>query len=304
VSRLERGLRLLHGRACRRVRHQLAAHADHALDQSGRDRVGRHVARCPQCREELAGIVQTRSLLLGAARRATPARAPVHLADQLVAIAGSEAGRQLWLDRRGRTELPSARRRRKGLVGAGATLGVVAAAGTLAGAWMLGCDLQKVEDPEATAAALLQAAPDAPAPVVLGAQASTLAVGAAAPVVGCPERFECPERIGEMVLAGVVLDSGVAPTTALLTYRGGGHELVVVQQRGLLGEHDSADESRVDAGSRRAWQSGDTVICVLAEDSADAEAAEQALPHERPANRDAMGRLRAGLDALDGRRGG
>ena len=293
---------LSRGDDCDRIEPLLSAHADGALDEADTAEVADHLAGCDACRQELDHMLALR-ILLGST--ATPCRAPGHLADQLVAIAGSESDRELWLSGAGCGELPSARRRRRSLVAAGASLTTLAAAGTLTGAWLLGPGLREVRDPQdrSNQASIslfggLDSSTMGGALTAAGLATGSIAQQAVAEVE-CPEHFHCPEQILGLGLVSVKVDSRTAPSRARLVYGRDG-ELTVVQQRGRW---DGAGSS--DANSR-VWQSGDKVFCVTAEEPGESPlaAAEQELPHEPPAGEDLLDRLRAGLDALDGKRGG
>ncbi|GAA1394582.1 anti-sigma factor [Luteococcus peritonei] len=283
---------------CRRVQPLLCAHADGALDDAASAGVTEHLADCTSCSAELEQMLQLRTLL-GASSR--PCRAPGHLADQLVAIAGADANRELWLSCGSGDELPSARRRRRSLAAAMVSLGTVAACGVLSGAWMLGTSPQEVDDPDGGSLEAAASTSSALGGEQFGASLDRVMVAASGLVSeppACPKHFDCPQSLMGLPLVAVVADSRTAPTRARLTYRGQGTELTVVQQRGVLVDQAGA------APQARAWQSGDTVFCVIAASGEHAVRAEQELPHEPPAGRGALARLRSGLDALDGRRGG
>ncbi|MEL4504257.1 zf-HC2 domain-containing protein [Luteococcus sp. H138] len=293
---------------CEHCHDELTAYADQALPVERRDEVAAHLVDCRDCRRELVEINQLRTLLTSCAADSAPA-APCHLADRLVAIAGAEADRQLWLSPERSGCLPSPRRRRRIRVAALGSMTTAGVVGAFGGAWLMAPQLPTVDDPDAGSVALsgnptglLGRAAASTSRVSSAGQASmSQPVVSSAPVADddedCPRSFSCPDELTG--LPRVDLDVTGAPDKVRSIYASAEGSVLVVQHRGRLSGHpDGADDQ-----FRQAWQSGETVYCVLASDRAMGEAAVAALPHEQAVTGEGMERVRMGLRALAGQRG-
>ncbi|MEL4359080.1 MULTISPECIES: anti-sigma factor family protein [unclassified Luteococcus] len=288
---------------CADCREELTAYADQALPDHERERVAAHLVGCDGCRAELAGINELRSLLTRCTRQSAPT-APGHLADRLVAIAGAEADRQLWLAPERSGCLPSPRRRRRIRVLALGSMTTAGILGALGSAWLMAPTLPPVSDPEAGSITLTENSRADGAGNLLGPQTSA-AVVSTVPVVDveqeegqdCPEPFACPDALTG--LPRTELDLSGAPGLVRTDYAAQGQQVTVVQQHGWL----AGQPDRVAGEFRQAWQSGETVYCVVASDETVGRAAVAQLPHEQAVADDAVQRVRTGLRALVGERG-
>lgn len=304
---------------CEDCHRELTAYADQALAGERREEIATHLVACADCRAELAEINQVRSLLTTCAAESAPS-APCHLADRLVAIAGHEADRQLWLAPERSGCLPSPRRRRRNRVLALGSMTTAGVLGALSGAWLMAPQLPVVSDPDAAQISLSDEAgsglrrsmvsptsssttsphPMTSHPVASSATVSEATV-ASLPLVDadhpeCPPAFACPEELTG--LPRISLDTGT-PGQVTSIYASARGQVLVLQHHGrLLGQPD-----QVPGQFRQAWQSGETVFCVVAGDDAVGEAVVADLPHEQAVTGQGLERVWMGLRALAGHRG-
>ena len=109
-----------------------------------------------------------------------------------------------------------------------------------------------------------------------------------------------------MPLEGRRVDAGGVTSS----YAFAGSRVVVTQAHGRLADGEQPEVLEMLAAPqeqaplhRVVWQSGETVIDVVATNQHDARAAAAALPHEAPVTGEGMERVRLGLERLAGQRG-
>ncbi|MGO4956528.1 anti-sigma factor family protein [Luteococcus sp. Sow4_B9] len=309
-------------RICRGIRRDLTAYADQALPDWRRDQVAGHLVDCHPCRDELREINRVSSVLYLAARTSDPAPAPGHLADRLVAIAGDEADRELWLAPERDGELPSLRRRRRNRALAGLSMATAGVVGALGGLTLLAPELPVIADLDASGAgfpslgeaASLASEDDQAGQVNVGELGSSMATPVASSVsIGalaerrlvqrrldqCPSQVQCPAQVLGLPLVQLAVDTPTGTTVAQTRYGFGRQQVVVVQQHGRLEQaRPGEDECTLH------WQSGEWVFCMQASSRGAAQVAAQAFPHEEPVTGEGVDeRVRLGLQTLTGERG-
>lgn len=298
---------------CFRFRDLVSGLVDGTLDDDAADAMRRHLVTCQECAEEVSLERQVRSRMR---LEATAAPAPsLSLSDRLVSI-GGDAGATVWLSGSA-TELPSPRRERRRRFTAASGSAAAVCLVLLVIGWCFAPDLPMTD---ATAVASrgaselgaysdeLAAAPDVvPTPVSHGRVASSAHQSAEG---DCPSPYTCPAELAGYSLTSV-RDEGTALVlcygTAVASGVAASYSLVVVEQRGRLGEAEAAATSSGVVSSlpsgvlAAVWQNESVVFAAVSNDELVLKTAASVLPHQPYSKPGIWQRVHSGWQRLAGR---